>query len=459
MENNVTEIVNRFVNRWTIAEVKRMQLEDYIDFNFGAKDKSRFGSINTFCYWVEYSFWKARLIRNPIMIDGDFRFNVSFCNRYGIVSLGNESKEFNKNSNDKQDIKPEMPAFPDLIDKEGVYYEDYSSKEEINKEGFYIFDEYMWNELKNINDYGYTVYDLIKTIPNKVDLNTEYDFLNEKIFKSNLKYQWNHVLGKNQNDAFHTIKDGILEIIELSQNNDFDKLDKSILSRNFAWRIAYLYSSEKIIPIFRFRILMKCAENFGFQLTSKVNISELQRFLIEKKPTHFKNNFDYARYLLWIISPKNSENETKQKNTRKSVETKSVEQQTRKAIESYTIEQNHNLLQNKFSEKLIAYYGKNAVKLEENYVDIKLYSPETIVFYEVKSDASASVCIKNALGQVLWYVFADTDERNKRIIVVGQYPPTYQETLFIDFLKQNLQIDFEYEYIDISIPNSPYSEY
>ena len=87
--------------------------------------------------------------------------------------------------------------------------------------------------------------------------------------------------------------------------------------------------------------------------------------------------------------------------------------------------------------------GKNSWKQRRNEE-----APDEITFYEVKLDASASVCIKNALGQILWYAFIDNDKRRKKIVVVGQYAATAQERLFIKFLQQNLKLEFEYQHID-----------
>jgi hypothetical protein len=55
---------------------------------------------------------------------------------------------------------------------------------------------------------------------------------------------------------------------------------------------------------------------------------------------------------------------------------------------------------------------------------------------------------------VLGYVFNDTDPRNKRIVVVGQYPPNPDEELFIAFIKSQVGLDFTYEHIDYNADNN-----
>ena len=85
------------------------------------------------------------------------------------------------------------------------------------------------------------------------------------------------------------------------------------------------------------------------------------------------------------------------------------------------------------------------VVLEENWVDVKLYLPNEIVFYEVKSDLNASSCVRNAIGQGLNYICSDRDSRPKKLVVVGPVQPNEQDRLFIEFVKRNLLIEFDYE--------------
>jgi hypothetical protein len=105
----------------------------------------------------------------------------------------------------------------------------------------------------------------------------------------------------------------------------------------------------------------------------------------------------------------------------------------------------HNQIQQLFKDHLEKQFGKDNVQLEENNVDIKLFRQDTITFYEVKPYDFAEDCIRSGLGQLLSYVFFDTDNREKRIRIVGPYPPNSDEQNLIDFLKRTLSIDFDYE--------------
>ena len=89
--------------------------------------------------------------------------------------------------------------------------------------------------------------------------------------------------------------------------------------------------------------------------------------------------------------------------------------------------------------------------MESRRVDVLVDLPDQITFYEVKPYSSAVECIREALGQVLFYVFrnAKEDGRKRRIVVVGQYPPNESEQMFIDYIQSQLEIEFEYQFIGL----------
>ena len=72
-----------------------------------------------------------------------------------------------------------------------------------------------------------------------------------------------------------------------------------------------------------------------------------------------------------------------------------------------------------------------------------------MIFYEIKPYHLAEDCIRSALGQLLSYVFFDQDERKKHVIVVGPNPPDEDEQQFINFLKKNISISFDYKHFNI----------
>lgn len=130
---------------------------------------------------------------------------------------------------------------------------------------------------------------------------------------------------------------------------------------------------------------------------------------------------------------------------RKAANSKNTSAQRRKGSEPYVTDPKHNRIQQLFRDYLETEFGKDNVRIEENNVDIKLFQPDSIIFYEVKPYHWVEDCIRSGLGQLLSYVFFDKDRRVKRIIVVGPHPPDNEEQEFIEFLKKSMTISFDYQ--------------
>lgn len=345
--DDLKELLDEFLNRWTIDNVNRMTLQEYV----GLKNK------DTFCQWVET---KTRAL-------GSIK---------GLTSI-----------------------------KFGIYERnDPSSK--------------------------------------------------PKNYRNDEKYSWLRNYGDNRKEAFENVKQDIIKIIRLAELGKFEQIDSILLPDLFKWKVAFLYSNERLIPIYKHDVLIRIAEHFGLHTNRNTTISEIQNVMVLNKPAQL-NVYEFMRQLY------NQFGETKDKKeivgkrgggqriTRKSATAKNTNIQARTVTRSYFAEQKHNKIQEALKTILVKKYGKSNVVLEENFVDIKLIQPDYISFYEVKSSPYASECIKEALGQVLLYSLNDTDKRPKKHFVVGQYPATDNDKKYIDFLKQNLKLEFQYINVDI----------
>ena len=276
-----------------------------------------------------------------------------------------------------------------------------------------------------------------------------------KQYFDDAEYLWQlKQYGSNKNDVFDTIKQYILEVIQLSIIGNFEQIENIRLPNTLKWKVAFLYSNERLIPIYKKEVLFRIAnEELGLKTNSKTQRSEIQKLLINKKPI----DWDIYRYTGYLWGKFGEETERKSnppipKNQkgRNSAHSKSTENQTRNTSEGSVIaEQKHNKIQEKLKNLLLKQYEQASVILEENYVDIKLIQDDSITFYEVKSDSYASDCVVKALGQILRYSFRDSSQKPIKLRVVGQFAPTENELGFIDFIKKKLSIDFDY--INVSI--------
>lgn len=68
-----------------------------------------------------------------------------------------------------------------------------------------------------------------------------------KNYQNDDRYSW--LKGyNNRQEAYEDIKQDILNIIELSEKGKFKELDNIHLPDLFKWKVAFLYSNEKLIP-------------------------------------------------------------------------------------------------------------------------------------------------------------------------------------------------------------------
>lgn len=273
-----------------------------------------------------------------------------------------------------------------------------------------------------------------------------------KNYRNDDKYSWLRSYSDNRREAFENVKRDIIKIIRYAEQGKFEQIDNILLLDLFKWKVAFLYSNERLIPIYKHDVLIRIAEHYGLSTNGNTSISEIQNVMMLNKPAHLNvyefmrqlyNQFGEAKDKKEIISKRG------QRIKRKSATGRNTNTQVRTVTRSYFAEQRHNKLQEALKKILIKKYGKNNVILEENFVDIKLIQPDYISFYEVKSSPFAAECIKDALGQILLYSLNDTDGRPKKHFIVGQYSATDNDKKYIDFLKENLKVEFEYISVEI----------
>jgi hypothetical protein len=278
-----------------------------------------------------------------------------------------------------------------------------------------------------------------------------------KHYENDNKYSWLKAYGKAPSEVFENVKADIIKIIGFTQKGKFEEIDGILLPDLFKWKVAFLFSNERLIPIYKREVLFQIANHFGLKTNRKTKISEIHRLMISKKPAN-RDVYQFMGELYDrfgrekdkdIVPEKNSAPRKKGTRKRKGSFSRNTQPQSRTITRSYYAEQKHNIIQQELYRQLGEKYGKDNVVLEENFIDVKLFQKDFLGFYEVKSASYASECIKEALGQILLYSHNDEDDRIKKIYVVGQYPPTEQDISYIDYLKKNLSLDFNYLNVEI----------
>lgn len=129
---------------------------------------------------------------------------------------------------------------------------------------------------------------------------------------------------------------------------------------------------------------------------------------------------------------------------------KSEESFNRNAIASVKVNQIHNIIQNRFIRYLTEKYPHDSVKGEKNRIDAKRESFNEVHIYEIKPYENVFSCIRDGIGQLLDYSHQYNTKKNIKIYIVGPNEPNKKDLDFIEAIKKNLKISFNYISFDHS---------
>lgn len=103
--------------------------------------------------------------------------------------------------------------------------------------------------------------------------------------KSDDAYAWYSKYNKGTaSEAYELVRNTIVEIAQHARKKEFDAIDKiTALGDAFKWKIAFLYSEESLIPIYKKEMLNIVAASFGMDDANKKSVVEIQSFLMEQK--------------------------------------------------------------------------------------------------------------------------------------------------------------------------------
>jgi hypothetical protein len=125
----------------------------------------------------------------------------------------------------------------------------------------------------------------------------EKDFTNTG-FTTDGIYVWNTDKGKTRTKAFSKIKELILEIISQSQQQNWEAIDLIPFHAIGKWKIAFMFSDKKLLPIYSKRALLSIAKGYGKEFQYSTPVSQLQKFILSfKDKTERIDDFAYRVYL------------------------------------------------------------------------------------------------------------------------------------------------------------------
>lgn len=118
------------------------------------------------------------------------------------------------------------------------------------------------------------------------------------------EYAWYSKYGAtNREEAFQIVKETIIKIAEAAKEGKYEIIDEvNELGNSYKWKIAFLYSDEKLIPFYKKGYLLTIAEELGQEFKKSANVSKIQRFIMSKQGD--KNIYEYADELWKIVESK-----------------------------------------------------------------------------------------------------------------------------------------------------------
>ena len=111
----------------------------------------------------------------------------------------------------------------------------------------------------------------------------------------------------------------------------------------------------------------------------------------------------------------------------------------------------HNKMQAKLMAELRAEYGEDAVWRERDYVDVRVETPQELIYFEIKTDLSPCAVIRQALGQILEYAYHPmrTGRRPDKLVVVGRTPLGPEDAWYLDKLCRDFGLPLAYRVIEL----------
>ncbi|HPI53505.1 MAG TPA: hypothetical protein PLU10_02365 [Chitinophagaceae bacterium] len=103
-------------------------------------------------------------------------------------------------------------------------------------------------------------------------------------FNRDNTYVWNTKYGLKRDEAFRKIRSILIDIIKLAQEENWDEIENVKFHQFVKWKVAFIYSNKRLVPIYERASLLKVASGLGKNFPENTPIVDLQKFIVDKKP-------------------------------------------------------------------------------------------------------------------------------------------------------------------------------
>ena len=116
-------------------------------------------------------------------------------------------------------------------------------------------------------------------------------------YKTDGEYSWISKYGETKEEVFAVVKKEVVKIATAADAGNFALIDDSIFGNAIKWKIAYLYNTESVIPIFKKETINNACIGYGIENVEKLPGSTKNEMLLSHKPSE-EDTVSYAK-LLW----------------------------------------------------------------------------------------------------------------------------------------------------------------
>lgn len=117
-------------------------------------------------------------------------------------------------------------------------------------------------------------------------------------YKYDGKFAWLEHLGNTAEEAFVIVKESVVKAAKYGSKGNLDAIESiagDAIGSHVKWKIAFLYSTESIIPYYGHERLKVIAEKMGMANANAAKISDIQKFLLNKRGQ--KDLHEFGKYL------------------------------------------------------------------------------------------------------------------------------------------------------------------
>lgn len=191
---------------------------------------------------------------------------------------------------------------------ENITLEEYTGTGEKRNDFTYWLEQklHKFGGIKGGNSFKFGIYKCNK-VPKKIN-GCVYD--NE--------YAWETKYGNSKSEAFNNIKQKIIAVAKAASDTNirYDDIEKIGLSNDaYKWKIAFLYSKDRLVPVYQKKALKTATKNLGIFLPiddNDITIASLQKELIEyykKNKNNYNDVYDFG-YDVWEKGKEDSSKRT-----------------------------------------------------------------------------------------------------------------------------------------------------